>query len=179
MKTLKEQQDLWPKIRRVLLSRPLHWSVVSTEWFAWKAAGVPPAQRRMIISDHQEQGDLELRGEAVWQYIVDTLDPVIKNTLISDDNYFYLLCLQGHYTQRYLDLKQLTLIQQLKRLQVSSTVLVRGRIPQILAAKSVRWITHTHGRTSGGYCPIPAGKPKPCNCKWPANRQIQFRIIEY
>lgn len=100
-KTLREQQEMWPKIRRVLLSRPLHWSVVSTEWFAWKAAGVPPAQRRMIISDHQEHGDLELRGEAVWQYIVDTLDPVVQNTLISDDNYFYLLCLQGHYTQRY------------------------------------------------------------------------------
>ncbi len=59
----------------------------------------------MIIGDHREQGDLELRGEAVWQYIVDTLDPVIKNTLISDDNYFYLLCLQGHYTQRQVDLQ--------------------------------------------------------------------------
>lgn len=101
-KTLKEQQELWPKIRRVLLSRPLHWGVVSTEWFAWKAAGVPPAQRRMIISDYREQGDIEPRGEAVWQYIVDTLDPVVNNTLISDDNYFYLLCLQGHYTERYL-----------------------------------------------------------------------------
>lgn len=99
-KTLKEQQDLWPKMRRILLSKPLHWLVVSTEWFAWKAAGVPPAQRRMITSDYHEQGDIDLRGEAVWQYIVDTLDPVVNNSLISDDNYFYLLCLQGHYTQR-------------------------------------------------------------------------------
>lgn len=55
----------------------------------------------MIISDHHEQGDLDLRGEAIWQYIVDTLDPVIKNTLISHDNYFYLLCLQGRYSQRF------------------------------------------------------------------------------
>jgi len=101
VKTLKEQQEMWPQIRRVLLSRPLHWCVVSTEWFAWKAAGVPPAQRRMIISDRHEQGDLDLRGEAMWQYIVDTLDPVVKNTLISDDNYFYLLCLQGRYSQRF------------------------------------------------------------------------------
>lgn len=98
-KTLKEQREMWPKIRRVLLSRTLHWAVVSSEWFAWKAAGVPPAQRRMIITDHQEQGDLE--GEAVWQYVVDTLDPVVENTLLSDDNYFYLLCLQGRYSQRY------------------------------------------------------------------------------
>lgn len=98
-KTLKEQQEIWPKIRRVLLSRTLHWAVISSEWFAWKAAGVPAAQRRMIITDHQEQGDLE--GEAVWQYVVDTLDPVVENTLLSDDNYFYLLCLQGRYSQRY------------------------------------------------------------------------------
>ena len=102
-KTLKEQYELWPRIRRVLLSRPLHWAIVSTEWFAWKAAGVPPAQRSMILSDHQEQGDsgnADLRGEAVWEYIVNTLDPVIKNTLIGDDNYFYLLCVYGRYSQR-------------------------------------------------------------------------------
>ena len=99
-KTLNEQQEIWPSIRKVLLSRPLHWLVVSTEWFAWKAAGVPPAQHRMILADHQEQGDLNLQGEAMWQYIVDTLDPVIKNTLISDDNYFYLLCLQGRYSRK-------------------------------------------------------------------------------
>jgi len=54
----------------------------------------------MIISDQHEQGDFDARGEAMWQYIVDTLDPVVKNTLVGDDNYFYLLCLQGHYSQR-------------------------------------------------------------------------------
>ena len=102
-KTLKEQQEIWPRIRHVLLSRLLHWAVVSTEWFAWKAAGVPPAQRRMIVSDHQEHGDsgnTDLRGEAVWEYVVNTLDPVVENTLVGDDNYFYLLCLQGKYSQR-------------------------------------------------------------------------------
>lgn len=100
-KTLNEQQEIWPRIRRILLSRALHWTVVSTEWFAWKAAGVPPAQRRMIVEDHRDQVDSDLRGEAIWEYIVDTLDPVVKNTLVSDDNYFYLLCLQGKYSQRY------------------------------------------------------------------------------
>lgn len=100
-KTLHEQQEIWPRIRKVLLSRALHWTVVSTEWFAWKAAGVPPAQRRMIVEDHRDQVDSELRGEAVWEYIVNTLDPVVNNTLVSDDNYFYLLCMQGRYSQRY------------------------------------------------------------------------------
>ena len=103
-KTLNEQKEIWPRIRRVLLSRALHWTVVSTEWFAWKAAGVPPAQRRMIVKDHQDQVESDLRGEAIWEYIVNTLDPVVKNTLVGDDNYFYLLCLQGRYSQRYMPL---------------------------------------------------------------------------
>ena len=55
----------------------------------------------MIVEDHRDQVDLDLRGEAIWEYIVNTLDPVVKNTLVSDDNYFYLLCLQGKYSQRY------------------------------------------------------------------------------
>ena len=102
-KTLKEQQEIWPRIRRVLLSKPLHWAVVSTEWWAWKAAGVPPAQRKMILTDQLEATDGGLRGEAIWEYIVNTFDPVAKNTLIGDENYFYLLCLQGKYSQRYLN----------------------------------------------------------------------------
>ena len=102
-KTLNEQREIWPKIRRVLLSRPLHWAVISTEWFAWKAAGVPASQRQMILKDHREQGETmpDLKGEAIWEYVVNTLDPVVQNTLISDDNYFYLVCLQGKYSQRY------------------------------------------------------------------------------
>ena len=112
-KTLIEQQEIWPRIRRILLSRALHWTVVSTEWFAWKAAGVPPAQRRMIIEDHRDQVDSDLRGEAIWEYIVNTLDPVVKNTLISDDNYFYLLCLQGRYSQRHVPILQVPSPQNL------------------------------------------------------------------
>lgn len=54
----------------------------------------------MIVADHREAVDSELRGEAIWEYIVNTFDPVVKNTLIGDDNYFYLLCLKGGYSQR-------------------------------------------------------------------------------
>ena len=61
---------------------------------------MPPAQCRMIVEDHRDQVDSNLRGEAVWEYIVNTLDPVVKNTLVGNDNYFYLLCLQGRYSQR-------------------------------------------------------------------------------
>ena len=55
----------------------------------------------MIVSDQAEAADGGLRGESIWEYMVNTFDPVAKNTLISDDNYFYLLCLQGKYSQRY------------------------------------------------------------------------------
>ena len=54
----------------------------------------------MIMSDQSEAMDGGLRGEAVWEYIVNTFDPVVHNTLIGDENYFYLLCLQGKYSQR-------------------------------------------------------------------------------
>ena len=104
--TLSEQRELWPRIRRVLMSRPLHWAVVGTEWFAWKAAGVPRNQRNMIIDDFLKRNGLaekrsDVSGQAIWEYVVNTLDPVVKNTMISDDNYFYYLCLQGRFSKRY------------------------------------------------------------------------------
>lgn len=73
--TLNEQREIWPRIRRVLTSRPLHWAVVGTEWFAWKAAGVPASQRNMILADFLELNGLgggvkngsDIGGEAVWE----------------------------------------------------------------------------------------------------------------
>ncbi|KAM5436857.1 hypothetical protein McanMca71_001974 [Microsporum canis] len=108
--TLEEQRALWPRIRRVLLSKPLNWAIVGTEWFAWKAAGVPAAQRNMILTDYMEREKLEgglkgakergVGGQAVWEYVVNTLDPVVRETLLGDDNYFYLLCLTGQFSKR-------------------------------------------------------------------------------
>ncbi|KAL1986858.1 hypothetical protein VTN96DRAFT_5511 [Rasamsonia emersonii] len=104
--TLNEQRKMWPQIRGVLLSKLLNWAVVGTEWFAWKAAGVPPAQRNMIIDDYLKRKGLsgvkkgsDVSGRAIREYVVDTLDPVAKETLISNDNYFYYLCLQGRYSR--------------------------------------------------------------------------------
>ncbi|KAI9780899.1 MAG: hypothetical protein M1835_004411 [Candelina submexicana] len=107
-KTLNEQREVWrSKVRRVLLNRFLNWTVVGTEAFAWKAAGVPPAQRKMIQLDYLDQEGLtdsgikrqDIGGNAIWEYLVNTLDPVAENTLLSRDNHFYLLCLLGHYTR--------------------------------------------------------------------------------
>lgn len=66
----------------------------------------------MIITDYMEREKLEgglkaakekgLGGQAVWEYVVNTLDPVVRETLLSDDNYFYLLCLSGQFSKKSL-----------------------------------------------------------------------------
>ncbi|KAL8726057.1 MAG: hypothetical protein Q9181_006192 [Wetmoreana brouardii] len=124
-KTRNEQREVWCKIRPMILSRTLHWALVGTEWFLWKAAGVPPPQRQLIIRDALDRPSEEsakhkrlsdTTGEAMWDYIVNTLDPVAKNTLLSEENYHYLLTLTGHYTRRchpvYLSPKAYTKLSQ-------------------------------------------------------------------
>jgi betaine lipid synthase len=113
--TLAEQREIWPRIRRVLMSRPLHWAIVSTEWFAWKAAGVPRNQRNMIVDDFFRRNGLtedmkigkDVSGQSIWEYVVNTLDPVVNDTLISNDNYFYFLCVQGKFSRRCVNFKLL------------------------------------------------------------------------
>ncbi|KAI9810421.1 MAG: hypothetical protein M1826_003637 [Phylliscum demangeonii] len=103
--TLAEQRQIWhQRIRHVLLSRTLTRAVIATDRFLWKALGVPRAQRRMIEADfrarHAGSRPAPAPGQAIWEYLVDTLDPVVEQTLIGADNHFYLLCVQGRYTKR-------------------------------------------------------------------------------
>lgn len=106
--TLAEQREIWHRrVRRVLLSQLLTYTVIGTERFLWKALGVPKFQREMIEHDYLQQLDKTASsgsgvksGQAIWEYGVNTLDPVVNNTLVSEDNHYYLLCLQGKYTQR-------------------------------------------------------------------------------
>lgn len=108
VETLNEQREIWPAIRDVLLSWPLHWAVVSTEWWSWKAAGVPKEQRDLILDDfkksmgpnEKQKSSREIGGEAIWRYVVDTLDPVAEHTQISRENYFYYVCMQGRYSKK-------------------------------------------------------------------------------
>lgn len=106
-KTLNEQRELWSRIRRVLLNPVLHWIFVGST-FLWKAAGVPPEQAAMITDDYCSQeslipsqvGQTAKEGDGLWQYLCNTLDPVARDTLISEDNFYYLLVLNGRYTRR-------------------------------------------------------------------------------
>ena len=62
----------------------------------------------MIIDDYLKRKGLsggikknsDVSGRAIWEYVVDTFDPVAKDTLISNDNYFYYLCLQGKFSRQ-------------------------------------------------------------------------------
>ena len=114
-KTLIEQREIWAKkIRPIIMSRILSYLVVSHEKFLWAALGVPHNQLAMLEADHiasdsatpaspLEHSEKELRsskGAAVWEYMVQTLDPVIESSLIGEDNPYYLVCLQGQYSQR-------------------------------------------------------------------------------
>ncbi|KAK8151531.1 hypothetical protein IWX90DRAFT_94699 [Phyllosticta citrichinensis] len=124
--TLNEQREIWNRsVRKVLLSRLLSWGVISNEKWLWKALGVPPNQRNLIEQDFVRLNSNEhpnsnsgasstqqlhrkddhsipsgvRSGHAIWEYAVNTLDPLVQHTLLSSDNHYYLLTLLGHYTQ--------------------------------------------------------------------------------
>lgn len=86
-KTLAEQQTIWKnKIRPALFNPIVTRILIANPVFLWKALGVPLNQANMI-----EGG--------ILRYIIDTLEPLIERSLISSENYFYHLCLTGHYTR--------------------------------------------------------------------------------
>ncbi len=119
--TLNEQREIWNKrVRRVLLSQFLAYFVIGSERFLWKALGVPSEQRAMIEEDYKRQLDrpsvsaiaasdeksgvgqpgqvgATKSGQAIWNYGVQTLDPAVNNTLLSEDNHYYRLCLLGKF----------------------------------------------------------------------------------
>ncbi len=118
-KTLNEQREIWTKkIRPYIMSRLLSYFVVSSEKFLWAALGVPHNQLAMLEADHiaheslpgtnaspspLEHTERELnksRTSAVWEYMVQTLEPVIETSLIGEDNPYYLVCIQGSYSRR-------------------------------------------------------------------------------
>ncbi|KAF2687432.1 hypothetical protein K458DRAFT_415690 [Lentithecium fluviatile CBS 122367] len=106
--TLAEQRDIWnASLKAVLHSKLLTWTVLSNEKWLWKALGVPPAQRAMIEADFQKNGGAEFdvksgertsSGNAVYEYVLNTFEPVVNSTLLSTQNHYYLLTLLGHYT---------------------------------------------------------------------------------
>jgi betaine lipid synthase len=107
--TLAEQREIWTRsLKSVLHSKLLTWAILSNEKWLWKALGVPPAQRAMIDADFTRnaadfdpstsQRERSTSGNAVYEYVMNTFEPVVNTTLLSSSNHYYLLTLLGHYT---------------------------------------------------------------------------------
>ncbi|KAF2644905.1 betaine lipid synthase [Massarina eburnea CBS 473.64] len=107
--TLAEQREIWTRsLKRILHSKLLTTTILSNEKWLWKALGVPPAQRALIESDYaamtaeystSDGGEKRTSsGNAVYEYVLNTFEPVVNNTLLSSSNHYYLLTLLGHYT---------------------------------------------------------------------------------
>ena len=168
--TLNEQREIWNKrVRRVLLSQLLAYFVIGSERFLWKALGVPGEQRAMIEEDFKRQADRadvmkidaanEKRsglgqpgdigatnsGEAIWNYGVQTLDPVVNNTLVSEDNHYYLLCLLGESarTSRIQNFDELTSHRQIHA-KMSSSLLNAKSTHQAVPAQRLRRFANTY-----------------------------------
>ncbi|KAI1378564.1 hypothetical protein F4677DRAFT_371020 [Hypoxylon crocopeplum] len=108
-KTLNEQREIWrSKIRPALLSRFVSKFVVSQEAFLWTALGVPKNQLAIIEEDHAVSGAVcgpdsrakNTRSHAIWEYMVNTLDPMVESTHIAADNPYYLVTLDGKFSRR-------------------------------------------------------------------------------
>ncbi|KAI0149980.1 hypothetical protein F4776DRAFT_188078 [Hypoxylon sp. NC0597] len=107
-KTLNEQREVWRgKIRPALLSRLVSKFVVSQEAFLWTALGVPKNQLAIIEEDHARSEAVcgpdatakNTRSHAIWEYMVNTFDPMVELTHIAADNPYYLVCLDGKFSR--------------------------------------------------------------------------------
>lgn len=105
-KTLNEQREIWrASLRPAMLSTLVNRLVVSQESFLWAALGVPKNQLAMIEADHAAACAANKKGKAtrshaVWEYMVNTLDPVAENTHIAADNPYYNVCLAGQFSPK-------------------------------------------------------------------------------
>jgi betaine lipid synthase len=82
--------------------------VVSQESFLWVALGVPKNQLAILEADHASSDAVcgpnptakNMRSHAIWEYMVNTLDPMVESTHIAIDNPYYLVCLDGKFSRQ-------------------------------------------------------------------------------
>jgi len=88
--SIEEQQQIWDKsLRGALLNKTLIKVFLSNPAFLWNALGVPVNQFDCFKNE----------GVSVEQFAIDTLDSIPGRSLFKNENYHYLLCLQGKYTK--------------------------------------------------------------------------------
>lgn len=87
--SLEEQKKIWDtKVRKTIINETLIRLFLSNPAFLWNALGVPMNQLNIF----KNEGSVE-------QFAIDTLDPIPAQSLLSNDNYHYRLCLMGNYSK--------------------------------------------------------------------------------
>ncbi|ABN67370.2 predicted protein [Scheffersomyces stipitis CBS 6054] len=105
--TMDEQMKIWEeRVKKSLFNSVVATLLVGNPLFLWKALGVPANQASMM-------------GESVFKYVVDTIEPLLKRSLISKDNYFYYLCLMNKYA--YNNCPDYLTVKGYKRLTAQTT----------------------------------------------------------
>ncbi|KAL4959041.1 class I SAM-dependent methyltransferase [Aspergillus stella-maris] len=157
--SLSEQVNIWQTlIRPALLSPLLCKLVISQRAFLWKALGVPTNQLAMIESDYKASAGAHCnsRSQAIWRYMVETVDPVAQQTHIGSDNPYYHVSLAGKYSRtchpEYLSAKAHAMLSQpgaLDNLQIHteevSEVLTRfapSTVTVSVLMDSMDWFDH-------------------------------------
>ncbi|KAI9293726.1 hypothetical protein K502DRAFT_366453 [Neoconidiobolus thromboides FSU 785] len=87
-KTIEEQKRIYNQSIRPIILNSWFIKLLDNPVFLWKALGVPINQWNMLLNEGSS-----------YQYMCDTLDPIISRSLFSNDQYFYHLCLKLQYTQ--------------------------------------------------------------------------------
>jgi len=103
--TLEKQRSIWIfKMRPALSSTLISHMLVQSEGFLWKALGVPKTQLAMIEEDYASSFEEPMfsskrqRGNALYQYMMDTLEPVFTHCHVARENPYYFISLAGTYT---------------------------------------------------------------------------------
>lgn len=82
--TLEEQARIWREKLRPVLLNPVVVALLKGPMFCWPTLGVPLNQHLMILVG------------TFFDYVRDTLDPLLSKYLLKTGSYFYLLVRTGH-----------------------------------------------------------------------------------
>ncbi|THU83335.1 hypothetical protein K435DRAFT_689729, partial [Dendrothele bispora CBS 962.96] len=85
--TIAEQMDIWSNRVRPMMLSPFVVALLKSPTFCWNALGVPMNQRKMLMDEG-----------GIYEYVKETLDPILSSYLLKTQNYFYRLVLLGRYS---------------------------------------------------------------------------------
>ncbi|KAF8868676.1 hypothetical protein CPB85DRAFT_1362260 [Mucidula mucida] len=85
--TVEQQKQIWLEHVKPVFQTPMLVRLLKSPMFCWYACGVPSNQRKMLL----DEGTL-------YDYLMDTFEPVLCTYLLKSQNHFLRLCLTERYT---------------------------------------------------------------------------------